>query len=257
MCFGPESRPPIAPIAGAAVDAERLELTSADGLRFAAFAADASQPSGAGVLILPDVRGLHRFYEELALRFAEAGIDALAIDYFGRTAGTDPRPADFDHGPHVQKTHYSDLLADARAGADALRARRPEVRALISVGFCYGGRLAFLTATRAELGLSGAMGFYGVVKGPGRAEMPAPLDLAAEVRCPILGLFGGDDPTIPRESIDEFGRALDAAGVEHDLVVYPGAPHSFFDRKAEQFGEESADAWRRVLDFVRGRAGLG
>lgn len=254
MCFGPDSQPPIAPIAGAAVDSERLELSSADGARFAAFAADASQASGAGVLILPDVRGLHRYYEELALRFAEAGIDALAIDYFGRTAGTAPPPADFDHSPHVEQTRYPNLLADARAGADALRARRPDMHALVSVGFCFGGRLAFLSATRPELGLSGAIGFYGVVKGAGRAEMPPPLELATEARCPILGLFGGDDPAIPEESIDEWGQALDAAGVENELVVYPGAPHSFFDRKAEQFREESEDAWRRVLEFLRRRA---
>jgi carboxymethylenebutenolidase len=254
MCFGTDSRPPIAPIAGAAVDSQTLELTSSDGTRLLAFAADAPVPSGAGVLILPDVRGLHPYYQELAQRFAEAGVDALVIDYFGRTAGTSERTADFEFMPHVQQARYPNLLADTRAGAEALRARRPDLRALVTLGFCFGGRLAFLTASRPELGLSGAIGFYGPVAGPGRAEMPAPVDLAAECDVPVLGLFGGDDPGIPAEAVESFGQALSAAGVEHDLVIYEDAPHSFFDRKADQFASESANAWKRVLEFIQSRA---
>ena len=87
MCFDPDSLPPIAPIAGAAVTHEDLVLQASDGNRFAAFDAVPERPTGAGVVILPDVRGLYRFYEELALRFAERGYLAVAIDYFGRTAG--------------------------------------------------------------------------------------------------------------------------------------------------------------------------
>jgi carboxymethylenebutenolidase len=203
------------------------------------------------MLILPDVRGLHRYYEELALRFAEAGIDALAIDYFGRTAPTTDRGADFDFMPHVGQTRYATLLDDMSAGAAELRRRRGDLRALFTVGFCYGGRLAFLSATRPELGLAGVIGFYGVPVGAGRAEMPAPADVAGEMRCPVLGLFGGDDPSIPAESVADFERALRDGNAEHELVTYPGAPHSFFDRKAEQFADASADAWRRVLEFVR------
>lgn len=250
MCFDLDSRPPIAPIAGAAVDGQRLELTSTDGTTFLAYAADAGRPTGAGMIVLPDVRGLHAFYEELALRFAESGVDALAVDYFGRTAGTADRSADFDFMPHVSECHYRSLIADIGAAAQALRARHPALRAVFTVGFCFGGRLAFLTATRPELELAGAIGFYGIPVGQGRAEMPAPDQLAADMRVPLLGLFGGDDPSIPRESIEAFDAALSAAGLEHELVTYPGAPHSFFDRKAEQFAAQSVDAWERVLEFV-------
>jgi hypothetical protein len=87
MCFDLDSRPPIIPIAGGALDSSELVLDAADGNRFRAFRARASTANGAGIVILPDVRGLHPYYEELALRFAESGVDALAIDYFGRTAG--------------------------------------------------------------------------------------------------------------------------------------------------------------------------
>lgn len=250
MCFGTDSRPPIPPIAGAAVDGRLVELEAADGTRFAAYAADASRPSGAGVVVVPDVRGLHPYYEELALRFAEAGIDATAIDYFGRTAGATERGDDFEYMPHVEQTRYETLLQDVGAAASDLRQRRG-VRAVVSVGFCFGGRLAFLTATRSELALSGAIGFYGGPVGPGRAGMPAPVDVADQVRCPVLGLFGGADQGIPPENVAAFERALSAAGVDHELVTYDGAPHSFFDRKADQYADASADAWRRVLEFVR------
>lgn len=249
MCFDLDSRPPIPPIAGAAIDGQTLEVQSSDGARFLAYAADAPSPSGTAILVLPDVRGLHRFYEELALRFAEAGIDALAIDYFGRTAGTGPRDEDFDFRAHVEQTRYANLRADVEAAAQAVRSRRP-VECLYTIGFCFGGRLAFLTAAHPELQLAGAIGFYGVPVGPGRAGTPAPADMTPEMRCPVLGLFGGADPSIPREDVEQFRRSLADADVEHDLVVYPDAPHSFFDRKADQHAEASADAWRRVVEFV-------
>jgi len=67
---------------------------------------------------------------------------------------------------------------------------------------------------------------------------------------PILALQGGDDPGIPTEQSEEFAAALSAVGVEHEVVIYPGAPHSFFDRKYEEFAADSEDAWNRVLEFV-------
>src|SRR6184192_2316228 len=104
MCFELDSVPPIPVISGAAVAHEDLVLESDDGNRFAAFAAWPDEPSTTGVVILPDVRGLYRFYEELALRFAERGLAAVAFDYFGRTAGVSKRDDDFPYMEHVQQT---------------------------------------------------------------------------------------------------------------------------------------------------------
>src|SRR5438128_8889164 len=104
MCFDTDSSPPIPVIKGAAVSHEDLVLEAADGNRFAAFAAAPEAPAETGVVILPDVRGLYRFYEELALRFAERGVAAVAFDYFGRTAGTEKRGDDFEYMPHVEQT---------------------------------------------------------------------------------------------------------------------------------------------------------
>ena len=74
------------------------------------------------------------------------------------------------------------------------------------------------------------------------------------MRAPILGLMGGDDAGIPAEDVAAFERALAEAGVEHELVTYPGAPHSFFDRKQDEFADASEDAWNRVLAFIKRNA---
>src|SRR5262245_62451351 len=121
MCFDLDSVPPIQPIEGGAVDHHDLELESADGNRFAAFAALPEEPGDAGVVIIPDVRGLYRFYEELALRFAERGIAAVAIDFFGRTAGVGKRDEDFPYSEHVPQTTPEGIQADVAAAVAYLR----------------------------------------------------------------------------------------------------------------------------------------
>ena len=246
MCHDHDSAPPIPPISGAAVSHDDLVLEAADGNRFAAFVAAPDEPAGTCVVILPDVRGLYRFYEELALRFAERGHAAVAIDYFGRTAGAEKRGDDFEYMPHVDRTTREGIDADVGAAAAYLRSRG--CASIVTVGFCMGGRQSWLS-TAAGHGLAGAVGFYGR-PGVGRDGSLGPTQRVNELEGPILGLMGGDDPGIPVEDVDAFREALETAGVEHELVIYPGAPHSFFDRKQEQFAADSEDAWNRVLAFL-------
>jgi carboxymethylenebutenolidase len=252
MCFDHDSRPPVAPITGGALDGGLVTLTASDGNRFAAFHARAAAPSGAGIVILPDVRGLHPYYEELALRFAEHGIDALAIDWFGRTAGVSRRDADFAYMPHVTRTTWAGISADVTAGVEAIRASgddRPGAERAFTIGFCMGGRMSFLAATLG-LDLDGVIGLYGTLAGPWRNDAPAPLDLVESIASPVLGLFGGADEVISTEAIAAFGDGLTDADVPHRLVTYPGAPHSFFDRKVADFADASAAAWDEILAFV-------
>jgi carboxymethylenebutenolidase len=248
MCHAPDSAPPIPPLSGAAVSHEDLVLEAADGNRFAAFAALPDEPSGIGVAIPPDVRGLYRFYEELALRFAERGYAAVAIDYFGRTAGVGKRDDDFPYMDHVAQTTSEGVQHDVAAGVAYLRSPEGLCNSVFTVGFCFGGRHSWLSAA-CGLGLAGAIGFYGG-PGPFRDGSPGPIQRASEIAAPILALMGGDDPGIPAEDTAAFDEALDAAGVEHEVITYPGAPHSFFDRKYEEFAAESEDAWNRVLAFL-------
>src|SRR5215210_1890764 len=144
MCFELDSLPSVPAISGAAVEHGDLELVSADRTRFAAFSAVPDDPSGAGVVVLPDVRGLYRFYEELALRFAERGIAAVAFDYFGRTAGAAKRDDDFEYMEHVEQTTPEGVQADVGAAVEHLRSRN--VRTIFTVGFCFGGRNSWLAA---------------------------------------------------------------------------------------------------------------
>lgn len=257
MCFDPDARPPIRPIAGGALDSAEIALESADGTQFTAFRARAAEPTGAGIVILPDVRGLHPYYEDLALRFAEHGIDALAIDYFGRTAGLGRRDAGFEFMPHVAATTWAGISADIGAAVAYLRsAEGGAMKHVFTIGFCFGGRVAFLSATLGQ-DLAGAIGFYGIPAGAGRNDAPAPADVADQMDGPVLGLFGAADAAIPPESVAAFEAALGGAGVEHRLISYAGAPHSFFDRKAEEYAEASGQAWDEVLAFIRTRTGPG
>jgi len=245
MCFELDSEPPIPVISGAAVSHDDLVLEAADGNRFGAFLASPEEPSGVGIVILPDVRGLYRFYEELALRFAERGYAALAFDYFGRTAGIEKRENDWDYMAEVQKTTPETVQLDVRASVEELERRG--CRKIFTVGFCFGGRNSWLAATAGH-GLAGAVGFYGMPAE--RNGVPGPTQRAAEIAAPILALQAGDDQNITAEHNAEFDAALTAAGVPHEIVTYEGAPHSFFDRKQEDFLAASEDAWARTLAFV-------
>jgi carboxymethylenebutenolidase len=251
VCFDRDSLPPIPVISGASVSHDQLVLEARDGNRLAAFAATPDEPSRSGVVILPDIRGLYRFYEELALRFAERGHAAVAIDYFGRTAGVSKRDDEFEYRPHVEQTTPAGVQADTAAGVAWLR--EAGSGSIFTVGFCYGGRHSWLAAAAGH-GLAGAIGFYGR-PGLGSDGSPGPTQRAGELRAPILGLMGGADAGIPVDEVRAFEQALADAGVEHEIEVYDGAPHSFFDRKHEEFADASADAWNRVLAFIERNSG--
>ncbi|MFL5749378.1 MAG: dienelactone hydrolase family protein [Chloroflexota bacterium] len=246
MCFELDSSPPIPVVSGAAVSHDDLVLDARDGNRFAAFLATPDEPSETGVVILPDVRGLYRFYEELALRFAERGHTALAFDYFGRTAGVEKRGDEFEYRRHVDALEPEETQEDVRAAVEHLRSLG--VPSIVTVGFCMGGRHSWLAAASGH-GLAAAIGFYGR---PGESAdgKPGPEQLASQIESPILALQAGADQNITADQNEAFERALEDAGVEHELVVYEGAPHSFFDRKQEAFAAASEDAWARVLDFI-------
>lgn len=253
MCFPPDAVPPIPEIRGAAVEHRELTLTAEDGNKFMAFEAVGDQPGGPGVVVLPDVRGLFHFYEELALRFAQHGYDAVAIDYFGRSAEDKDRGETFDYMPHVRQTTHDGVRLDVAAAVTRLRTSDPD-RSVFTVGFCFGGSNSWHQAANGH-DLTGAIGFYGH---PNRSGFPLEsvpvISRVAEIDCPVLGLMGGDDPGIPENEITPFREALQAAGIGGEIVTYPNAPHSFFDRGYERFADESADAWQRVLSFISAHA---
>lgn len=248
MCVPPDSVPPVPRIEGASTDSRSLIIEAEDGNRFDAFEAFPETPTDTAVIVLPDVRGLFPFYEDLASRFGEVGHHGLAIDYFGRTAGTGERDEDFDFMAHVRQMTHSALSIDVRAAVDHLRRDRPE-RKIVTVGFCLGGSNSWYQAANGH-GLVGAVGFYG---NPARDLPPGAgsvIDRVPAMECSILALMAGEDQSITPDMVSAFERALEQHHVPHEVVTYEGAPHSFFDRRYEEHAGAAADAWRRVLTFI-------
>ena len=240
VCYEPDAAPPVRDLAEIPVSVSHDPLRAADGALVSAFHAVPAHRTGPAVLLLPDNLGLREFYEMLATRLAQRGHPTIAIDYYARSHPDAPLMQ------RLGELRRDTLFADFDAAIEALGTN------VVSLGFCLGGRFAFQTAA-ARFGLSGAIGFYGAVQ-PIR-DAPGPTQLAHTFTAPILGIFGGADEGIPPELVDGFGQALTAAGVAHEIVTYPGAPHGFFDASVDGFEEESEDAWRRVERFLDDRAG--
>ena len=255
MCHETDARPPappadLLPIGGGAANGTNLTLKASDGNEMAGFSALAADKGGPGMVVLPDVRGLHPFYEDLALRFAEAGVHSTAFDYFGRTAGNARRADDFDFWPEVMKTHPDTIALDVAAAVAHLRSDAGGgATSIFTVGFCFGGRNSINQAARGH-GLSGVVGFYGMVDKRNDEDFDAPIDKVAAFECPVLGLFGGADQMIGPDGINGFGAKLDEAGVSNEMVIYDGAPHSYFDRAFDQFASECDDSWRRIMALI-------
>lgn len=244
MCHDDASRPPAPPIVGEVATRERLTITVDDGNVFAASLALPASPARAGVVILPDIRGLHPYYEALAERFAEAGFAAIAIDYFGRTAGLPDgglRTDDFDYPPHVEQTTNAGLEADITAAIEALRGSTSSALPILTVGFCFGGAHSWRLAA-TDVDVAGSIGFYG------RPERVG--EQAREVRKPILMLIAGADAHIDLDAALTLAATMREAGADVTDVVYEGAPHSFFDRSFDAWRGVCDDAWAQILAFA-------
>ena len=207
-----------------------------------AYVARPERPGGAAAVILPDLRGLHGFYKGFAERVAEAGITAIAIDYFGRELGDGARDGTPEQMmPLVMGLAPEQVAADVAAAVEHLRGL-DDVDDVFVIGFCFGGSQAWLQSALTP-GLAGCVGFYG------RPDDVRPfLSPVGPRRCCC-----SPGPTTCSRRAEDFRRfdaELSDVGVEHELVLYEGAPHAFFDVAAEGWAEACADAWERLLAFV-------
>ncbi|GIG62220.1 carboxymethylenebutenolidase [Longispora fulva] len=229
-----------------------IDLTSADGSRFGAYLAGAEEPTGARLVLLPDVGGMRAPFRNLARRFARTGADVLVIDYYGRTLGPGARGEEYD--PAINDSFDRELvLADLAAAVAHLRAAGDGP--VYAAGFCIGGANALYAGT-ADLGLAGVIGICPYVGAMG-ASAALPDDFGSGIRVPVLGLFGGADTEVPASVHENLERHLAAVDVPHEIVVYPGQPHGFIEW--DHFGrdghaEAAADAWARIAAFLKGRS---
>jgi carboxymethylenebutenolidase len=194
-------------------------------------------PNGRKIVLLPDVRGVHAFYRDLTRRFAEAGFETVAVDYYGRTAGLGARDDAFDWESRLPHVQPDDVAKDVAAARDFL-GDGP----VFTVGFCFGAGQSWRLSA-ADLGLAGVIGFYGL---PKLVE-----DVVDDLEAPMLLLLAGEDVATSRAEFAAFTDSLDATGVAYEQHVYADAPHSFFDRSYAEWGEACDDAWRRILAFTQ------
>ncbi|GAA1851603.1 dienelactone hydrolase family protein [Pseudonocardia ailaonensis] len=239
MCHDDDSRPPPPPTVGAVASHGRLTLAAGDGNTVAAYRAIPQDPRNRNVVLLPDVRGLHRYYRQLAVRFAEAGFTTAAIDYFGRSHGTGDRGDDFDWRSAVAEVRPEHVAADVRAAADHLHALNGGP--VFTVGFCFGGSHSWRLAA-GDIDLAGCIGFYGTLRHL--------TDVEDRLHRPLLMLVAGADELTPVADFRAFRQRLSDAGVDHRMHVYENAPHSFFDRSFVEWSEFCQDAWERILEFT-------
>lgn len=252
MCTAPgDDNGPRAPIA---VNEEERTLSAGDGAALREFVAQPATGLRQGaVLIIHDVWGYTDFYKDLARRITEHGLAAVLVDFFGRQGnlpesmrapertGTTPEAV-------ARATQRAQQLSDERFLAD-MQTAVEDVQALGAAkvacwGFCMGGRLAFVSAARVR-GLAGAVAYYGHLQAD--RNRLSPLQLAAEIYIPVLGIFGGADPSIPADQIAAF---RDALRTDKEVVTYPGAPHGFLRYGATDHKPAIDDALARTYRFL-------
>jgi carboxymethylenebutenolidase len=217
----------------------------------------AARPSGAGpfpgLLLIPDVRGVSPHYEDVARRFAAEGFFTYVIDIYSRE-GAPALPDMAAVFTHIAALPDPRVLADLDAAVRMLAAR-PEVRAdsIGITGFCLGGQYALMAACGAAP-LRACVSWYGMLRYvTTNALKPAsPLDLAPQLGCPYLGLFGAEDGLIPPPDVEELRAILSRTGKTFDIHVYPGAGHAFFnDARPDTYHPvAAADAFPRAIRFL-------
>ena len=242
------------PRAVAAVREEERTLRAGDGAALREFLAQPATGFRRGaVLIIHDVWGYTDFYKDLARRITGQGLAAVLVDFFGRQGDLpEPMRAPEKTGTkpeavaramqRAQQLSDERFLADMQTAVDDLRARG--AGRVAGWGFCMGGRLAYLAGARVH-GLAGTVAYYGFLQAePGRLS---PLQLASEIKVPLLGVFGGADPGIPADQIAAF---RDALNTDKELVTYPNAPHGFLRYGATAHKAAIDDALARTFRFL-------
>ena len=208
------------------------------------------------VLVVSEVFGVHEYIADVARRLAKQGYFAVAPELFVRQG---------DPGAYgeigkllsevIAKVPDAQVMADLDATMAWASGQGADTSKLGITGFCWGGRIAWLYAAH-NLGVKAAVAWYGRLTGPITALNPAnPVDLAAKLQAPVLGLYGGQDSGIPLEAVDRMKAALalgSDAAKRSSLVVYPEAPHAFHADYRSSYRQDAAgDAWQRCLAWLK------
>lgn len=216
-----------------------------------------ARPEGAGpfpvVLVNEEIFGVHEYIKDICRRLAKAGYLAVATEYYARLGDlskmTDPAVIVRDV---VSKTPDARIMDDLDHAAAWAATQHGDPARLGMIGFCQGGRTTWLYATHNPA-LKAAVAFYGPLTGPSNAARPKMVvDVAADIKCPVLGLYGGQDGGIPVSAVNEVESKAKAAGKTVEMVIYPDAGHGFHaDYRPTYRVADAKDGWDRMLDWLR------
>jgi carboxymethylenebutenolidase len=240
---------------------EEVTFRAAKGYQLPGYLA---RPAGEGrhpvVIVVNEIFGIHAYIKDICRRLAKQGYVALAPDYFDRAG--DPAPlADIQQiRPIVAAATFEQVLDDTDAAVKFLKRKRFVDRTEFAItGFCWGGNVVWMAAARNRAFKAGAA-WYGRLVAPeagafGAEEgRPWPVNIAGNLRCPVLGLYGSEDKGIPKEQVDAMRAALAAAGnpSRSEIIVFEGAQHGFHaDYRASYKADAAAGGWARMLAWFK------
>ena len=204
------------------------------------------------VLVVPEIFGLHEHIRDVCRRFAKQGYLAIACEPYARYGDVTKLASMDEIRPIVGQASDAQVMADLDASAAWAAAHGGDLARLGVTGFCWGGRITWLYVAHNPKVRAG-VAWYGRVEGPVSEKQPRhPVDLAGEIRAPVLGLYGGADAGIPTEGVERLREALKRESRPSDIHVYPGMPHAFFaDYRPSYRAEAAHDGWRRALEWFR------
>jgi len=206
------------------------------------------------VLLVHEIWGVHEYFQDVCRRFAKEGYCAVAPELFARQ-GDASKIADIPAilRDIVSKVPDAQVMSDLDAAAAwAAKSSKGDANELAITGFCWGGRKVWLYAAHNPQ-LKAGVAWYGRVVGAASELNPKhPMDVAAQLKAPVLGLYGAADSGIPVDSVEKMRDAAKAAGKKVELVVYPDAPHAFHaDYRPSYRAEPAADGWKRCVAWFK------
>ena len=211
------------------------------------------------VLVVQEIFGVHEHIRDVCRRFAKEGFCAVAPELYARQ-GDVSKLTDYKEifAQVVSKVPDAQVMSDLDAAAAwAAKSGKGDAARVGVTGFCWGGRITWLYAAHSPAVKAGVAWYGRLVGQPSELQPKHALDVAAALKAPVLGLYGGQDQGIPLEDVEKMRAALAAAKQRSEIVVYPDAPHGFFaDYRPSFRAADARDAWGRCLAWFR-RNGVG
>jgi carboxymethylenebutenolidase len=235
------------------LDAGEAQVPVADGKLPVYYARPAKGTAFPIVLVNEEIFGVHEYIQDVCRRFAKLGYLAVAPEIYFRNPDF-PKMTDAQQIMRdvILKTPDAEIMSDLDATLDWAAHNRGDAARMAEVGFCFGGRNTWLYAARNP-NLKAAVAFYGLIKTPTSDIKPkTALDIADQLLCPLLGLYGGQDPSNPADLVHQAEAKAKAAGKTVEIVIYPDAPHGFHaDYRPSYRKADAEDAWNRTIAWFK------